>query len=53
METTLTLNEQQKNFLIDLLAEEYIKDSESGTEPRSGTNLSIAYSLLKELQNNE
>jgi len=53
MEQLLTLNEQQVNFLETLLAEEYIKDSESGIEPRSQTNLHIAYQLLTQLQNKE
>jgi len=53
MEKTITLNEQQVNFLETLLAEEYIKDSESGIEPRSQTNLHIAYQLLTQLQDNE
>lgn len=53
MPKTLELNDQQVDFLETLLAEEYIKDSESGIQPRSGTNLHIAYQLLRELQNNE
>jgi len=53
MSKELILNEQQVNFLETLLAEEYIKDSESGVEPRSSTNMHIAYQLLKQLQDNE
>lgn len=54
METThLDLNRQEVNFLENLLANEYIKEAESGETQRMQTHLLIAYKLLTKLQNND
>lgn len=43
----MELNEQQKNFLIELLSQEY------ESETRSETHRMIAFQILNKLQNNE
>lgn len=49
----LELNEQEVKFLENLLADEYIKEAESGETERMGTHLAIAYKLLSKIQGNE